>query len=286
MGSYTRIEVKPLSDSVGAEVFGVDLREDLGNETFAEVRQAFLEHGVVFFRDQELTPEQHIAFAEKWGPININRFFAAVDGYPQIAEVLKEPEQKHNIGSRWHTDHTYDAEPALGSALYAKEVPKSGGDTLYASMAAAFEALSDGLKDTLRGLNARHSSRLAFGGKRYTSEQHKKEMQGRIGNPHLATQDAVHPVVIRHPETGRETLYVNESFTLGFEGWTDEESAALLGYLYEHSIQEQFICRFKWEEGSLALWDNRATWHRALNDYHGERRYMHRITIEGSSLGR
>ncbi len=286
MGAYTRIEVRPLSEHVGAEVCGVDLTEDLGNETYAEIRQAFHAHGVVFFRAQDLSPEQHIAFAQKWGPINVNRFFQPVEGYPQIAEVLKEPHHKRNIGGRWHTDHTYDAEPALGSALYAKEVPSSGGDTQYASMSAAFEALSEGLKDTLRGLNARHSSRIAFGGKRYTDPADQKDFEGRIGNAHLATQDAVHPVVIRHPETGRETLYVNAGFTLGFEGWSDEESAPLLQYLYQHSVQDQFTCRFKWEVGSLALWDNRATWHRALNDYPGERRYMHRITIEGSAVGR
>jgi taurine dioxygenase len=282
---YRKIEVRPLSDAVGAEIHGVDLRSDLGSETYAEIRHAFHAHGVIFFRDQQLTPEQHIAFAQKWGPINVNRFFQSVEGYPQIAQVLKEPHHNKNVGSGWHTDHTYDIEPALGSALYAKELPKAGGNTLFASMGAAFEALSEGLKDTLRGLNARHSSRHVFGKARHETPEQAKDWEGRIHNPEAALQDAVHPVVIKHPETRRETLYVNAGFTLGFEGWSDAESAPLLSYLYEHAVQEQFTCDFNWSLGSLALWDNRATWHCAPNDYPGERRYMHRVTIAGSALG-
>ena len=158
--------------------------------------------------------------------IDINRFFAAVPGYPMIAEVRKEPEQTRNIGGGWHTDHSYDEAPALGSMLYAREVPRTGGDTLFASMYAAYDALSDGLKATLEGLRACHSSRHVFG-----PEAHARrgDLVGRIGNPELATQDAVHPVVIRHPETGRKALYVNPGFTLRFEGWTEEESRPLLG---------------------------------------------------------
>ena len=207
-----------------------------------------------------------------------------MDGYPQIANVVKEARHKKNIGARWHTDHSYDIEPALGSALYAKEVPPSGGDTLFAGMGAAFEALSDGLKDTLRGLRARHSSRQIFGQDRHATKEGRKEWEGRIGNASVAAQDSVHPVVIRHPETGREILYVNGEFTLGFEGWTDEESKPLLEFLCEHAIQPQFTCRFAWQVDSLALWDNRATWHMAMNDYQGQRRQMHRVTIEGSAL--
>ena len=284
VSGYRKIEVHPLSEAVGAEVFGVNLAEDLGNETFAEVRRAFHDYGAIFFRGQELTPEQHIAFAQRWGPINVNRFFKAVDGYPQIAQVLKEPHHEKNIGSGWHTDHTYDTAPALGSALYAKEVPTTGGDTMFASLGAVFESLSDGLKTTLRTLEAKHSSRHVFGKERFATETKRKEWVGRMENPDAATQDAVHPVVITHPETGREILYVNRGFTTGIVGWRDEEARPLLEYLYEVAVQPQFTCRFKWEVGSLALWDNRSTWHCALNDYPGERRYMHRITIEGAAL--
>jgi taurine dioxygenase len=279
--NYQHIRVEPLSTWLGAEVAGVDLAAPVADETFAEVRRAFGEYGVVFFRDQHLTPKQHVAFAERFVPVDINRFFSAVPGYPMIAEVRKEPEQTRNIGRGWHTDHSYDQVPALGSMLYAREVPRTGGDTLFASMYAAYDALSDGLKATLEGLRACHSSRHVFG-----PEAHARrgDLVGRIGNPELATQDAVHPAVIRHPQTGRKALYVNPGFTLRFEGWTEEESRPLLEYLYRYATRPEFTCRFHWREGSLALWDNRSTWHFAVNDYHGERRLLHRITIQGSPL--
>jgi taurine dioxygenase len=199
-----------------------------------------------------------------------------------IAEVRKEPEQQRNIGNGWHTDHSYDEAPALGSMLYAREVPKTGGDTLFASMYAAYDALSDGLKATLEGLRALHSSRHVFGA---TAAARRGDLNGRIRNPEFATQDAIHPVVIRHPDTGRKVLYVNPGFTLRFDGWTEEESRPLLDYLYRHAARPEFTCRFQWREGSLAFWDNRSTWHFAVNDYHGERRLLHRITIEGERLG-
>lgn len=279
--NYQHIRVEPLSTWLGAEVAGVDLTAPVADETFAEIRRAFGEYGVVFFRDQRLTPEQHVAFAERFAPIDINRFFSAVPGYPMIAEVRKEPEQTRNIGGGWHTDHSYDQVPALGSMLYAREVPRTGGDTLFASMYAAYDAVSEGLKATLERLRACHSSRHVFG-----PEAHARrgDLVGRIGNPELATQDAVHPAVIRHPQTGRKALYVNPGFTLRFEGWTEEESRPLLDYLYRHATRPEFTCRFHWREGSLALWDNRSTWHFAVNDYHGERRLLHRITIQGSPL--
>lgn len=282
MSTYETIEVTPASPAVGAEIGGVDLAK-LTDGQFVEIRQAFIDHGVVFFRDQALTPEQHLDFAERWGPININRFFQPVDGYPSIAEVRKEPDQKINIGGGWHTDHSYDQVPALGSVLYAKEVPPVGGDTLFSSMGAAFEALSPAMQQTLCRLRAEHSSRHAFGAQAKVANS--DDLKGRIGNPEDANQDAVHPVVVRHPLSGRPTLYVNGGFTLRFEGWTDAESAPLLEYLYEHARRPEFTCRFQWRPGSLAVWDNRACHHMALNDYHGHRRLMHRITIEGETLG-
>ncbi len=159
--SYRQIRVEPLSATVGAEIDGVDLAAPLADEAVAEIRRAFGEYGVVFFRDQRLTPDQHVAFAERFGPIEINRFFTAVPGYPMVAEVRKEPQQRDNIGNGWHTDHSYDQAPALGSILVAHEVPKTGGDTLFASMYAAYDALSDGLKATLDGLRACHSAMRA-----------------------------------------------------------------------------------------------------------------------------
>ena len=279
--NYSLIDVRPKSGSVGAEIFGVDLNKEISKEQFLQIRKAFGEFGVIFFRDQYLTPDKEIEFAEKWGIININRFFTNVDGYPKIAMVLKEANQKQNIGGDWHTDHTYDTEPAMGSILFAHEVPKKGGDTMFASMYSAYENLSEGLKKTLGGMQARHSSRHVFGKARASRND---DTVGRIRNSETANQDALHPVIIKHPETGRKALYVNPTFTLGFDGWTDVESKPLLEYLYEHATKPEFTCRFKWEKGSIAFWDNRSTWHLAINDYHGERRLMHRITIEGRKL--
>jgi taurine dioxygenase len=271
------VEVRPVGGAVGAEITGVDLAKPLAPEIRDMIRKTLADRGVVFFRAQSLTPDQHIARARQFGDINVNRFFAHAEGYPEIALVVKEPEQTKNIGGGWHTDHSYDQIPALGSMLYAREVPPTGGDTLFASMYAAYDALSDGLKAMLAGLRAVHSSRHVFG-------KVTDEMQGRYRNPEAAVQDAVHPVVITHPESGRKSLYVNPGFTLGFAGWTVEESRPLLAFLYQHAARPEFCTRFVWRNGSLAFWDNRATWHYAVNDYQGERRLMHRITIEGCAL--
>ena len=278
---FTTIEIRQLSPALGAEIHGVDLSRPVGAAQFSEIRRAFHDYGVIFFRDQDLTPEQHIAFAKRWSRININRFFRPVDGHPEIAEVRKEAHQENNIGGSWHTDHSYDMAPAMGSILYAREVPKTGGDTLFASMNKSYEALSVGMKAMLGGLRAVHSSRHVYGEGRNSS---RSDTEGRTGNPELATQDAIHPVILKHPETGRPGLYVNPVFTLRFEGWTEAESKPLLDYLYDHATRPEFVCRFRWREGSMAFWDNRATWHYAANDYPGERRLMHRITLEGVPL--
>ena len=279
---YNTIRVNPLGGALGAEISGIDLNEVISDEQLTEVRQVFGQYAVIFFRNQNLSPENEIRFAKRWGEINTNRFFSSVEGYPQIALVVKEPDQKNNIGGSWHTDHSYDIAPALGSMLFAHEVPVSGGDTVFASMYKAYDTLSDGLKSTLSNLRARHSSAHVFGAARAANGN--DDTVGRIKNPEAATQEAIHPVVISHPETGRRSLYVNPGFTLGFEGWSDEESKPLLEYLYAHAARPEFTCRFQWKAGSIAFWDNRATWHLAVNDYQGHRRMMHRITIEGIPL--
>ena len=207
--------IKP-SGKVGVEVHGIDLSKGVSGSDFKKIKEAFIKNGLIFFRDQNLSPEQHINFAQQWGEININRFFAKVDGFEKIAEVKKEPDQKINIGEGWHTDHSYDQIPALGSMLLARETPKEGGDTLFACMYKAYDNLSDGLKQTLGTLNAVHSSRHVFG----KNSDYSISSKGRIGNSELATQDAIHPVVITHPESKRKALYVNSAFTLRFEGWT------------------------------------------------------------------
>ena len=280
MTNYSTINVKPLSGNIGAEIGGVNLKK-ISKEQFKEIKIVFGKYGVIFFRNQNLSPEEEIIFAELWGEININRFFTNLEGYPKIALVSKEPDQKKNIGGAWHTDHTYDLEPAMGSILFAHQVPKKGGDTLFSSMYAAYETLSDGLKDTLKNMYGRHSSRHVFGTSR---AERNDDTVGRIINSDKAKQDAIHPVVITHPQTGKKALFVNPTFTLGFDGWSDEESKPLLSYLYSHATKPEFTCRFKWEEGSIAFWDNRSTWHLAVNDYHGQRRLMHRITINGTRL--
>ena len=276
----SNILINPTSGSMGVEINNVDLSKELSDSLFSEIRETFIEHGLIFFRDQELTPDDHLRFAKRWGEININRFFAKVEGYDQIAEVRKDPDQKINIGGAWHTDHSYDQIPAMGSILLAKETPKIGGDTLFANMYKAYETLSNGMKKTLETMKACHSSRHVFGAHTGYAEASSQ----RISNPELATQDAIHSVIITHPESKRKALYVNPEFTVNFEGWTLEESKPLLDYLTEHTTQQENTTRFQWEPGSIAFWDNRCTWHFALNDYPGETRLMHRITVEGSAL--
>ena len=276
----TQMEIRPISGALGADLFGVDLAAGVNDETFDQIRGAFLDHGVIVVRDQNLTPEQHLAAARRFGKINVNRFFTPVDGHPEVAEVRKEPDQKRNIGSKWHTDHSYDDVPALGSMIYALEVPPAGGDTLFANMSLAYETLSDGMKTLLSTLEAVHSSRHVFG----PGYKANPDVSDRFRNAEQAVQDAVHPVVIRHPDTGLKVLYVNPTFTVRFNDWTEEESKPLLDYLYAHAAKPEFSCRVQWREGSLGLWDNRATWHMALNDYPGHRRLMHRVTIEGTAL--
>ena len=276
----SNILINPTSGSMGVEIHNVDLSNELSDSLFSEIRETFIEHGLIFFRDQELTPDDHLSFAKRWGEININRFFAKVEGYDQIAEVKKDPDQKINIGGAWHTDHSYDQIPAMGSILLAKETPKIGGDTLFANMYRAYETLSNGMKKTLETMKACHSSRHVFGAHTGYAEASNQ----RISNPELATQDAIHPVIITHPESKRKALYVNPEFTVNFEGWTVEESKPLLDYLAEHTTQQENTTRFQWKPGSIAFWDNRCTWHFALNDYPGETRLMHRITVEGSAL--
>ena len=265
-------------EGCGALIEGANLAAASDDE-IAIVRRAVFEHGVAFLHDQNLGPEEHIAFAERIGPIVINRYFPKTEKYPQIAKVEKTETQTTNIGGGWHTDHSYDHEPAMGSILVALETPPHGGDTLFANMYAAYESLSDGLKRTLSNLEAIHGSAHVFGNAAAFANSERKEFSGSTDLP-----ESVHPAVITHPGSGKKALYVNPGFTLRFKDWTPEESAPLLSFLYEHAAQPQFVHRFSWRPGSVAIWDNRATWHKAMNDYQGHRRLMHRITIAGERL--
>ncbi|MEM0945078.1 MAG: TauD/TfdA family dioxygenase [Pseudomonadota bacterium] len=272
------MQITPLTGGLGAEITGADLRDPA---QFPEINQAFIDHGVIALRDQRITPDDQLAFAERFAPVNVNRFFAKVPGHPRVAQVLKEADQTSAIGEDWHTDHSYDQVPAMCSILHCIETPETGGDTCFASMHAAYESLSDGLKETLRGLRAWHSSRHAFG---MEAMAHETSQDGRIGNAGAATQDALHPVVIRHPLSGKPGLYVNPDFTTHIDGWTAAESAALLGYLYRVCERPDFHCRVRYRPGTVVMWDNRATWHKAINDYAGHRRLMRRVTVEGCAL--
>lgn len=279
------VEIRP-HGRVGAELLGVDLAR-LTPSDLAQIRAAFADHGVVFFRDQTIDENQHIAFARALGPINVNRFFAAHPRYPEIALVLKEPGQRDNIGGGWHTDHSYDAEPALGSVLVARDLPPHGGATAFASMYAAYDALPRHLRARIAGARAVHSARHVFGSKATAYDaDHAIRRDGRIGNANAADglDDVTHPVVITHPLSGKRALYVNPGFTTAIVGLDADESRALLAELYAHASDPRFHEDFHWAPGSVALWDNRATWHYAYNDYHGHRREMHRITIAGEAL--
>jgi taurine dioxygenase len=273
-----KIEIRKHAGGCGAEVLGVDLNH-LSGDDMATLRKAYADNGVIFFRDQKLSEVEHIAFARRWGEIDVNKFFPHIDGYPEIAKVSKEREQKTNIGGGWHTDHSYDQIPAMGSILVARLLPEKGGDTLFASMYAAYDALDAETKELVAGLKAVHSNAHVFGSKAYYNNVERQEFANDA-----AVGQAVHPVVITHPLSGRNALYVNPGFTIRFDGQSAEESRPLLHKLFAHAMRPEFHSRFRWRPGSIAFWDNRATWHFALNDYHGEERLMHRITVAGVAL--
>jgi taurine dioxygenase len=252
---------------------------DLDADAVTSIRAAWAEHGALFFRDQELSEEDHIRFAEHFAEIDVNKFFTPVASHPRIAEVRKEADQEVNVGGGWHTDHSYDSIPARGSILVARDLPPTGGDTRFLSVGAAYDALSPGLQSTLEGLRAHHSNEHIFG----KTDAAYDEDDVRFHNAD-SVGGATHPVVIEHPSTGRKLLYVNAAFTTHFVGWTVQESEPLLHFLYKHMASGGFDYQFEWKPGSVAMWDNRSTWHWALNDYQGHRRLMHRITVRGEAL--
>ena len=270
------LTVKRVAGALGAEIHGVDLREDPSGAVADGIRQALLEHLVVFFRDQELTPAQLLAFAATMGRPVEYPFVAGIAGFPEVIEVAKLEHERVNFGGVWHSDTTYLDEPPMGSMLLAREVPPYGGDTLFANMYLAYETLSPALQEML----VRPAGRQQLG-------QGRREQDPRGPHPHRRSRhgapdyEAVHPVVRTHPETGRRSLYVNVAHTTRFDGMTEEESAPLLGYLFQHQVRPEHTCRFAWEVGSLAFWDNRCALHNPINDYQGFRRRMHRVTLAG-----
>ena len=268
------MDVRPIAGALGGEIHGVDLSKTPSDETVRAIRNAFLEHLVIFFRDQDLSPTQFMAFAKRMGRPVEYPFVKGIEGFPEVIEVKKLEHERHNFGGIWHSDTAYLAQPPMGSMLLAREVPPYGGDTLFANQYLAFETLSEGMKKVLCGLKAVNSSSRADVSR--TREDRVKE-QGQATKDYLAE----HPVVRTHPETGRKALYVNVAHTARFSGMTDEESAPLLQFLFQHQVKPEFTCRFSWRVGSLAFWDNRCAQHNPVNDYHGHRRVMHRITLAG-----
>ena len=281
--TYRHINVAPIAGALGAEISGVDLSQKLDDETFAEIRRAYDENLVIFFRDQSITPEQHLAFGGRFGEFDIHPFAAGLPGHPEVLPIVKEADDAGaNFGGLWHSDVTFYERPPLGSILYAIEAPAYGGDTLFANQYLAYETLSEGLRDMLDGMTAVHSARRIYGTAGSSINKYGsgvKSMTVRTGED--AEAEMEHPVVRYIPETGRRALFVNGSYTIRFKGWTEEESKPLLDYLCAHANRPEFTCRFRWRTGSVAFWDNRCAQHFALNDYHGQRREMHRVTIVG-----
>jgi taurine dioxygenase len=272
---YETIQVAPIAGALGAEIAGVDLGADIAEETVAEIRKAWLEHLVVFFRDQALDSDEFLAFARRIGEPVEYPFVKGIEGYPEIIAVMKLPQETVNFGGIWHSDTAYLERPPMGTLLLAREVPPRGGDTMWSNMYAAYEALSPGMQRMLDGLQAVNSSGLADVSK--TREDRLREQGSEPEEEYLAE----HPVVRTHPETGRKALYVSVAHTARFVDMTEDESRPLLRYLCEHSVRPEFTCRFRWRAGSLAMWDNRCTMHNPINDYHGYTRTLHRITLAG-----
>jgi taurine dioxygenase len=273
----TSLQVHPISGALGAELSGVDLGRDLDDATIKEIRQALLDHCVIFFRDQEFDAAQHKRLARRFGEIFVHPNYAGTQADPEIVEIRREPGDKKVVGEDWHTDTTMMAEPPMGAILFAVEVPPYGGDTLFANQYLAYETLSEGMKKLLGGLRAVHSDRTVAGPKVDNTGRSTKARADDAWRETINT----HPVVRTHPETGRKLLYVNYSYTMGFEGLTETESRPLLDFLLEHGHRPEFTCRFRWTKGAVAFWDNRCVKHLAINDAGPYRRYMRRVQIAG-----
>jgi len=274
-----RIEVRPIAGSIGAEIHGVDVSAELPDETIGDIRRALLDHCVIFFRDQKLDAERQKAFARRFGKIFIHPNYKGMQADPEIIQITREPGDKKIVGEEWHADTTMSADPPMGAILYAVEVPPYGGDTLFANQYLAYETLSDGLKKTLSGLRALHSDRKVAGPRAAMNAQRSTKVREDADWRETVSS---HPIVVTHPETGRKLLYVNHSYTYCFEGWTEAESKPLLDYLLQHGHREEYTCRFRWETGSIAFWDNRVCKHLAVHDAGPFRRIMRRVQLSGT----
>ena len=270
------MNTESISPSIGTIIHNLDVSQPMTNEILKKLRSIWLERQVIIIRDQRLTSEQYLGFAKQLGTPDLYPFLKGLESFPEITPILKKETEIANFGGVWHSDTTYQPCPPMATMLYALELPPIGGDTLFANQVQAYESLSDGLKDTLASLNivcrsdkavamATRADRIAERGR----DTNKNNMVG------------IHPVIRTHPETGKKALYVNQAHSCHFEGWSIAESEGLLEFLYAHQIKEEFQCRHVWKKGDLAIWDNRCTLHYPVNDYHGHRRLLHRITLKG-----
>ncbi|MCZ6502278.1 MAG: TauD/TfdA family dioxygenase [Gammaproteobacteria bacterium] len=273
MKKFAHIKVKPVSPNIGAEITGVRLAEPLSADVVDEINGALIRFLVIFFRDQSLTLEQLQRVASQFGKPTPYPFIDGLDGFPEIIEVLKLPGETENFGGVWHSDTTYLESPSMGAMLYAVEVPEAGGDTLFANMYSAYQQLSEGMQDllvTLSAVNDADKSEIA------QSRIH------RMSNSQQKNLRAIHPVIRTHPETSKKLLYVNRAHTTRFDRMTRSESEGLLNYLFDIQSRPEHCCRFHWQAGSLAFWDNRACQHYPVNDYQGQKRLMYRISLAGN----
>jgi taurine dioxygenase len=270
------MKVTPLSPSMGAAIEGIDLSGGISTEQARELRAIWLENQVIVIRGQTLTPAIQIEIARAFGEPDHYPFLKGLEGYPEITPVLKREDEARNFGGIWHTDTIYQPTPPMATMLYALELPPVGGDTLFANQYLAYEQLSDGLKQTLKSLKlvSRSDNKDAA----ETRAARIKESGVKLNSDSLS---GCHPVIRTHPETGRKSLYVSPGHSGYFDGWSEAESTNLLSYLHNHQIAEEFRCRHVWQVGDLALWDNRCVLHYPVNDYHGHRRLLHRITLKG-----
>ena len=271
---FQYIAVEPISGALGAEIRGPDLSQPLIPEVVAEIRSALLNYLVIFIPNQELTPQNQLAFAQYFGSPMEYPQLKGLPECPLVTAVTKLEHERANFGGVWHSDTSYLELPPAASLLYAVDIPPYGGDTLFANQYLAYETLSDGLKETLDGLVAVNVSTKP-------EVSRTREHRLRDAGDKLKALESRHPVVRTHPETGRKALYVNNAHTQNFSGWTESESMPLLNYLFDHQVKPEFTCRFRWSKGCLAFWDNRCTQHNPINDYQGHRRVMHRVTLAG-----
>lgn len=278
---YSRIEVRRVSGALGAEIHGVDLSKPLEAEVVSQIRRAFVDHGVIFFRAQHLSPEAQVEFARHFGALDVHPIVNGMEQLPELVRVVKPAGESASFGVGWHSDNSFFESPSLGSVLYGVEIPPHGGDTLFASMERAYEALSETLRRLLDGLTAVHSASRAYDPANTGEAKYRGEAPIRYRHSDAIYREVEHPVIRTHPESGRKSIYVNQMFTQRILGLTGAESAALLAFLYGHCARPDLTCRFHWEPGSVAFWDNRCVQHYALDDYREFERVMHRVTISG-----